>query len=503
MRVAITYVIGSWLLLQVADVLFEPLGAPPVAMTIFIVVLGLGFPFALILTWVFQVTSDGVVLDSAPDVSSNLTSPDRTDKPNSGKAAIAVLPFVDISPNQDNEHFTDGLTDELLSALTRIPDLRVASRTSCFAFKGSNVDLSDIASTLKVDHIVAGSVRKAGDRLRVSVQLVETDTDTQMWSECYDQELDDIFQIQADISNKVRSALQVTLRSQDEPDATTDSPQAYDYYLRGIGFFVVKGSIDINFAIDMFSRAVKLDPGFAKAWAKLSLCLSDAAIYHGKDEYIAEAQSSAQMAVQLAPDAVESITASGVALLAAGKYTEAIEFLDRAIASDGDNLDAHHYYARAAFHNGDLRTALRMFTRAAECDPADWESVLLVTQLHEKFGDMKAVEASCRDGLARVERFLESHPNNQRAYYLGAMAWQQLGEEQKAYEWADKAIEIAPNDEATNYNVACLYVQSNDFDKAFERLRKSISSRSWIENDPSLDPIRSDPRYEELLSSLD
>jgi len=143
-----------------------------------------------------------------------------------------------------------------------------------------------------------------------------------------------------------------------------------------------------------------------------------------------------------------------------------------------------------------------MFEKAASCDPEDWETVLLSIQIYRKFGDRKGVAAACREGLRRVERFLQVYPNNQRAYYLGAFALNDMGEKDKAYEWVRKALEIAPEDSATRYNVGCFYAKVGDLDKAFTNLKQSITSRSWVESDPSLDPLRDDPRFPEYLETL-
>jgi adenylate cyclase len=485
------------MLLQVADVTFDPLKVPQWFMTALIIVVALGFPFALIMAWAFQMTSTGVKRDTG-----DVLTPANHPSPKTDERSVAVIPFVDISPHRDNEHFTDGLTEELLTALRHIPDLRIASRTSCFAFKGKESDMAEVAAKLQVKHVVEGSVRKSGDKLRVSVQLIDTDSDKQLWSECYDESLEEIFSVQQDISEKICAALRITLRAQDTPKPTTENPQAYDYFLRGLGFFTAKGSADINYAIDMFTRATELDPGFVKAWTKLVLSLTMNAIYHGDTSSGSLAENAAHKLLQLAPDEADTYSAYGMSLLAAEKYPEAIVQLERAIEIDSNNFDALNNYGRAAIHSGDLRKALEMFERAARSDPEDWETLLLSVQLYDKFGDQNGMMTACSEGVTRAERFLQIYPNNQRAYYLGATALMRLGEEKKAHMWMEKALQIAPNDSATRYNAGCFYAQIGDSDKAFANLRESVSSRSWVENDPTLDCLRSDPRYPDYLASL-
>ena len=499
-RVGVAYLIAGWLLLQVGDVLFDPLKVPDWFMPALIVLVALGFPFALIMAWAFELTPAGVKRDAGADTKSPSTTVVDSSAPDG--RSVAVVPFVDISPDNDNEHFTDGLTEELLNALRRIPGLRIASRTSCFAFKGKDADVSEVAEKLRVSHLVEGSVRKSGNKLKVAVQLIETNSDSHLWSESYDEDLDDIFSIQEDISRKICDALRITLDPEDAPDPTTDNAQAYDYYLRGLGFFTAKGGADLDFAIDMFTRATQLDNDFVKAWMKLTVSLAMSAIYHGKDSSRVKAESAANELLRLAPGQADTYSARGWSLVAAESYDEAMVQFQKAIAIDPDNFDAHNNYARAAFHQGDLKTALEMFEKAATCDPEDWETVLLSIQIYRKFGDQTRIAAACREGLRRVERFLQVYPNNQRAYYLGAFALNDIGEKDKAQEWVRKALEIAPEDSATRYNVGCFYAKTGDADKAFASLKGSVTSRSWVENDPSLDPLRSDPRFPEYLETL-
>ena len=500
-RVGVAYLIAAWLLLQVGDVLFDPLKVPEWFMPALIVLVALGFPFALIMAWAFELTPAGVQREASADTDDKSSLTTEVDSPAPDERSVAVVPFVDISPDSDNAHFTDGLTEELLNALRRIPGLRIASRTSCFAFKGKEADVSEVAEKLRVNHLVEGSVRKAGNRLKVSVQLIETNSDTHLWSESYDEDLDDIFSMQEDISRKICDALRITLHPKDAPDPTTDNAQAYDYFLRGLGFYTSKGA-DLGDAIEMFTRATQLDEGFIKAWAQLTVSLAMNAIYHGNSDSCKRAQGAARELLRLAPEQAETYSAYGMSLLAAEKYAEAIIQFEKAIAIDPRNFDAHNNYARAAFHQGDSKKALEMFEKAASCNPEDWETVLLSISIYKQFGDRKGVIAACREGRKRVERFLQIYPNNQRAYYLGASTFLHLDDEQQAREWVEKALQIAPNDPATRYNAGCFYANVGDADRAFANLQGSITSRSWVENDPDLDSLRGDPRFPEYLKTL-
>jgi len=211
-RVVVAYVVVGWLLIQIAETTFAPIGLPDWTLRLVIVLVALGLPLAAVLAWAFDITPGGVIRTPAVAAPSAMS--------------IAVLPFPDMSAEKDQEHFCDGLTEELLNALTRIPKLRVASRTSSFSFKGKEVDLREAAEKLHVAHILEGSVRTSGNRIRVTAQLVETATDSHLWSETYDRELDDIFAIQDDIASRVLEAMRCRLGTDKLVDATTEDPKA-------------------------------------------------------------------------------------------------------------------------------------------------------------------------------------------------------------------------------------------------------------------------------------
>jgi adenylate cyclase len=185
-KVGIAYLVAAWLILQLADIIFPAVGLPEWAMTLLLGALAIGLPVALVLAWVFDITPDGI--QRSDEISASQTISEAVTK--AEPPSMAVLPFPDLSAERDQEHFCDGLTEELLNVLTCIPNLRVASRTSCFAFKSKETDLAEVARKLQVNHILEGSVRKAGNKVRISAQLIEVTSDTNLWSETYDRELD-------------------------------------------------------------------------------------------------------------------------------------------------------------------------------------------------------------------------------------------------------------------------------------------------------------------------
>lgn len=516
-RVAAVYVIASWIIMQVVDVMFPALGLQHWTTTLVAAMLIVGFPVALLMAWALDLTPQGLrrttrslteespapgAQPDDPGAAPVLSVPGGPD-PTDTQKSIAVLPFADMSPAHDNEYFSDGLCEELLNVLTRVPGLRVASRTSCFAFKGKDADIPTVAERLRVTHVVEGSVRKHGERIRITAQLIEAATDAHLWSDTWDRSLGDIFAIQDDIARSIVEALALTLNPGDEPDATTRNPRAYDHYLKGLSFYHRFGPKSQGFAIEMFERATALDSGFAKAWAGLAGAHAALAVYHGGGEAALEAADEAsRKAVELAPQLADAHAARAIYFSAREQFDDAARAFERAIALNPGLFEAWYQYARTVLHQGRYRRALELFERAAEVNPDDYQSPLLAAPLYRSLGqEDKAVDAE-RRGVALAERHLEDYPDNARAYFLASSALWNMDRKEDAYAWNDRAIAIDPEDPSTRYNIACFYAQVGAIDKAFEYLESSITSRSWAENDPELEPLHADPRFKNLMEKL-
>ncbi|MCJ7557452.1 MAG: hypothetical protein MUP90_11165 [Gammaproteobacteria bacterium] len=499
-RVGIAYLVIAWLVLQMADVVFPAMNLPGWSISLALGLLVMGFPVALVLAWMFDLTPSGIEKTSEPDVQ---TEPaDEALPVQVVLPSIAVLPFPDLSAEQDQQHFCDGLTEELLNVLMRIPRVRVASRTSCFAFKGKQTDLATVADKLHVEHVLEGSVRKSGNTVRISAQLVEVATDARLWSETYDRELRDIFAIQDDIAARILKALKVKFASSDLAEHSTPDAKAYEYFLRGRGYAMTNIESDMTRAVEVFKKAVARDPKFVRAWTQLAEVSAMRAIFVGGGEEAREcADSAGERALQLAPERAESYLARGFGHLAGQRYVEAEKYFLRAIEIDPKLARAYHYVARAALHQGQIERTLKYFLFATELDPDDFESPLLAIASHERLEDFDGAKRTARIGIERVERHLEDYPDNPRAYYLGLAALAALGQHEKAQRWAARALELAA-DRPTLYNLACFYAGEGQVEKALDCLENSIHSRSWIENDPDLDLLRDHPRYKALIAGL-
>ena len=417
--------------------------------------------------------------------------------------AIAVLRFSDLSPEKDQAYFSDGLTEELINVLTKTKRLSVSSRTSSLAFDPNEIDAKNFAEKLEVDYFIEGSVRKIYNRVRITAQLVDVSNNSHLWSETYDRVITDIFEIQDSIAGQIADALQIKLNPVMDKESLTSDTRAYDFYLRGRAFFGYKGIENIRYAIQMYTMAGKIDPNFIRAWTDLAETYAIQAIYYDGGQHAKQkAKEIAGKVLLLAPNRGETYVALGMAHLVQQEYTMAGARFEKAISLDPTLFEAYHNYARTHYHQGNLKEAIRYFNKAAEVDPDDFESYALSAPLHTASGDhAKAIE-TYQLGIERIEKYVNDYPENQRAFQLGALCYLQLGEMTKAFSWAEQALALGADDPATRYNLACFYAQAGDIDKSFECLEGSITSSSWIENDPELEPLRDDSHYADIISKL-
>ena len=425
--------------------------------------------------------------------------------------SIAVLPFVDMSPERDQEYFCEGMAEEILNALSRIRGLRVASRTSSFRFRNATADSRDIGKQLRVGTLLEGSVRRSGGRLRISAQLVDVDEGYHLWSERYDRELTDVFEIQDEIARSIARALQVTLTAAEKGEiqkTPTRDVQAYDYYLRGRKFYYQFGRREIEFALQLFSRAIELDPDFALAWAGLADCWSFLFMYSERSETSRQqAETASGRAIQLDPESAQAQASRGVALSLSRRDDEAEKAFETAIGLDPTLFEAYYFYARHCFVGGDLEKAARMYQQATKVFPEDYQARLLVAQIFEELGRPADAEAARRAGIEVAEKHLELNPDDARAVYLGANGLVALGEVERGLEWAARALEMAPDEPMLLYNVGCIYSLAGRVDDAVEVLERAVANgltqKRWFEHDNNLDPLREHPRFRALMERLE
>jgi TolB-like protein/Flp pilus assembly protein TadD len=429
-------------------------------------------------------------------------------RPSFGPLSIAVLPFENMSADPDNEFFGDGMAEEITNALTRVRALRVAARTSAFAFKGTGRDIREIGRGLSVDTVLEGSVRRAGRRIRITVQLVSVDDGCHLWSERYDRELEDVFAIQDEIAQNIVQALRVVI-SDDERRALVRAPtenvEAYEFYLRGRQFFHQFRRKNLDYAREMFQRAIAIDPAYALAHAGVADCCSFLHMYWGGDPRdLAEADAASARALALAADLAEAHASRGLALLQQGQLGQAQEEFETAIRLDPMLYEARYFYARVCFQQGKLELAVRLFEQAAELRD-DYQPQFFAAQSLAALKRLAEAESAYRKAFALVERHLEFNPDDARAVTMGAVSLCRIGEKAKGIEWADRSIAMDSDDAGVSYNAACLYALEGEADKAIVSLQQAVTrgfgNRAWLEHDPDLDSLRTDPRFQELLEA--
>ena len=433
--------------------------------------------------------------------------PATTSQPRS----VAVLPLKDMSPQRDQDYFCEGIAEDIINALSKVEDLRVASRMGAFQIVDKTTDPGEIGERLNVETVLSGSVRKAGNRVRISAELVNVSDSSQLWSERYDRELEDVFEVQDEISENIVKALQLTLSPREKKAIQRQAPvdvRAYEYYLRGRGLFHRGIKATYDRALQMFNRAIEIDPNFAAAHAGTADLSAYAYMYYGKDEAdLKRADRASQQALELAPESAEAHASRGLALSLQERFEEAEKAFATAIRLDPKLFEAHYFFGRCCWQQGKLEQAAQLFERSSEVRPEDFQSLCLLGSVHSSLGNAEKVLDYHHRALEVIEGYLELNPDDARALYLGAGARIGVGDIEEGLEWASRAVEIDPEDTGILYNVACTYSLAGRIEKAIDFLERAVaagfSQKEWIVNDGDLAPLREHSRYLTLINSME
>jgi TolB-like protein/Tfp pilus assembly protein PilF len=476
-KVAVAYAVVGWLVVQISSTVLPTFHAPEWVVQTLVVLVALGFPIALVIAWAFELTPEGIKRTESADELANKSSRGRawiyvvsigavlsiglfllgrytasravvSPASASLEKSIAVLPFESLSDDKANAYFAEGVQDEILNRLAKIADLKVISRTSTQRYKSAPADLREIAKQLGVANILEGSVQKASDQVRVSVQLINAVNDSHTWAETYDRKLIDVFQVESDVAQKIANALEAKLTGKEKAAISnrgTENPQAYDAYLRAIALRNSQSDEDQLHAIEFCRQAVALDPNFAEAWAELAVKESRRYFFPERTEAQKErARVAAETAVRLAPELPDAQGAMGLYYYyCLQDYDQALAQLERARAAaphDGRIIEAMALVKR---RQGKLDEAIALQKQAAELDPLNID--VWVTLADSYRGQRKLEQASAM---------------------------------------LDRALAIAPNDPALLASKAEVCVAGGDFDKADELVRnvqhRWSNARSWI-----------------------
>jgi len=454
-----------------------------------------------------------VTLEESPTPHSAFKGEEKGQRPEQKKTkirSIAVLPFADLSAERDQEHFSDGVAEEILNALSKVEGLHVPARTSCFAFRGTGLDAREIADRLGVEALLDGSIRKAGKRVRITVQLIDAANGYQLWSERFDRELEDIFAIQDEIARSVLESLGLALTQRGEfrfPKPSTTNVEAYEFYLRGRKLYHKWTRQSVEFARQMFKRAVKVDPDFAAAWAGLANAYVDLFRWGRNSQDLEEAKRASENALKLNPNSAEAHVSAGQALAIQRRFSDAANAFERAIKEDPTVYEAYYLYGRAMVESGHVEKAVKLFEKAQQVRPDDYESHTLRAQALTELGREDEARHANEVAVECIEKHLELNPDEARAYSLGASLLIRLGQNERSKLWTQQAMTLAPVDPIVLYNAACNWALLGETDHALDGLERAIEAGvavgDWIKHDPDFASLRGHPRFQAIVKRIE
>ncbi|MDR9771962.1 tetratricopeptide repeat protein [Rhizobium hidalgonense] len=423
------------------------------------------------------------------------------------KPSVAILPFANISDDAAQEFFSDGITEDIITDLSNVSGLFVLSRHTVFTWKGRSENLQRIARELGVAYIVEGSVRKAGNHVRINAELIDAASDGHVWAARYDRDLTDIFEVQDEITKAIVEQLKVKLLPEEREaieQAPTESVEAYTHFLRGREYYHIASRSNHLMARQSFARAIELDPDYARAYAGIAVCDSRLRSQFGMRIPVEDILANTAKALAIDPNLAEAHAAKGFALAVAGNRAEAVSSFERALSLDPDCHEANRYYAEFCVTDGHFEQAATYFVRASEIKPADYGAPTMLVNVFRSLGQLDRAESYARIAIKKAEDELRRHPENANVACLGATVLAFLGIRDRALEWLARSLATDPSDINIQYNAACTYALLGEIDQAIDVLEAwmpqvGAEMRLWFKNDSDLDSIRDHPRYSGLL----
>ena len=427
------------------------------------------------------------------------------------RIAVCVLPFINMSGDPEQEYFSDGISEDIITDLSKVSALSVIARNTAFTYKGKVVDVKGVARELGVTHVLEGSVRKAGGRVRINAQLIDGAAGDHVWADRYDRDLDDIFAIQDEISKAIVGALQLKLLPKEKKAIEhrgTSSPDAYNLYLMARQHWISGNDGDSRrdeVVVRICRQATTIDPDYGKAWALMALAQAELRFRH--DRVDQDALAAAERALRLDPTLAEAHCVKARYLADQdGRPDEALRQIEVAIGLAPNSWEVNKEAARLLFRRGDMAGAVPYLEKAAQLMDSDYHAPGMLQCCYGALRDTQAMHRSAVMTLARVEKALAQDPTNGAALGLGAAALAALGENERAKQWIERALLIAPENLTMRYNLVCaLTVELRDYDAALDLLDTFVDKMngmlvSHLAIDPDVDGLRSNPRFERMLS---
>ncbi|HZF15330.1 MAG TPA: hypothetical protein VE046_05240 [Steroidobacteraceae bacterium] len=428
-----------------------------------------------------------------------------------GAPRVAILAFADMSPEKNQDYFCEGISEEIINALCAVSGLRVASRSASFQLKNRGLQPREVGRLLDVKSFLEGSVRKAGDRLRVTAQLINATDGFHLWSETFDRGIEDIFAVQEDIARRIVEALRVKLLDSDASRLKrhgTKNTAAYDLYLRGRQLLNKEKEAEQRAAVEMFREAIRLDAKFAEAHAGLADVLTR--LMHQRHAVTgataADAAAASLRAVELAPELAEAFVARGNALQINDDPGGAQRAFERALALDPRHFHAHYWFAKYWAGRGEHALAAKQYELAFESQPDDYRPITLAIQEYQAIKDRDREQSAIRRSWQALERHLAINPDDSYASDHAAGVLMLLGRRDEANRLLDRAIALRPNDYGTLYTAACTASLGGEYDRALDFLDRAVGTgrgdRAWILSDNDLAPLRQMERFKTIVARL-
>lgn len=422
---------------------------------------------------------------------------------------VLVLPFTNSSNDPDQEYFADGITEDVITDLSKVAALSVVARNTAFTFKGRAVNVAQTSKDMNLTHVVEGSVRKSGNRIRINAQLVDGATGRPIWAERFDREMADIFDLQDQITEAVVSALKVRLVPAERvaiQSRPTDNPEAYELYLQARYHHTRLDRRNFEIASRLAQRALDIDPDFGLAWALLAISQTGLYGLSGSTEHGLQA---AERALALNPDLSEALAAKAFVLAGLGRFDEAFELHERSLQLDPNSYDVRFLYGRTCFQTGRHEDAILHWERATELSEADLAATSHIAMCYRATGQHEKVLDTARRTLARAERVLAENSSDSYALITGVSALAKLGEAERTKQWSLRVKAVDPDDPSIDYNIACAMTLLGETEIALDTLEAclprvdAVTFSVWIEQDNDMDALRDLPRFRRLVRDLD
>lgn len=426
----------------------------------------------------------------------------------SDRISICVLPFDNMSGDPEQQYFSDGVTEDIITDLSKVSALSIASRTSAAALKGRRLSAAEVSQRTRCSYVLEGSVRKAGNRVRITAQLIDGRSDSHVWAERYDRDLGDIFALQTEIAEAIAAALKARVLPAEkaalEAKPTTDS-QAYKLFLMARQYHVMGSERTDPIVVRLCERAVELDPNYARAWALMAIVQTKMHYRAALDD---PGESAAKRALELDPNLAEAHAAYARVLANERRYDEAVVEHKRALELDPDSYDANSLAGRTYTVMHRHQDAIQCFERAIALDPNEFVAAAMIVQNYEALGDRESTLRATRRGLSRIEKIIEIEPDHGTALGHGVGALALLGESERARDWAERAMLLDPDNRTLRYNLACAMVKLNDFDRALDYLESAMKQShrqalDWAKADTDLAPLHALPRFQTIIAETE